>query len=94
MRKPFDDIFETTLDNITFKEYEYYKNKVKEDNGTLDNVTRIVARSTDKGEVELSYETSNGVKFERIRRVTGYLSEVRHWNDGKREELYHRTKHS
>ena len=36
-----------------------------------------------------------GVKFERIRRVTGYLSgDVSHFNDGKREEEKNRVKHS
>ena len=35
-----------------------------------------------------------GVKFERIRRVTGYLNpDVRTWNDGKQAELAKRVKH-
>ena len=35
-----------------------------------------------------------GVKFERIRRITGYLSPLGRWNDGKRSELADRVKHS
>lgn len=36
-----------------------------------------------------------GEKFERIRRVTGYLSgDVRHFNNGKRAEEKDRVKHT
>lgn len=36
-----------------------------------------------------------GVKFERIRRVTGYLSgDVSRFNNGKRAEEHDRVKHS
>lgn len=36
-----------------------------------------------------------GEKFERIRRVTGYLSgDVRHFNNAKRDEEASRVKHS
>lgn len=33
------------------------------------------------------------IPFERIRRVTGYLSSVDRWNNGKRAELADRVKH-
>lgn len=33
------------------------------------------------------------VPFERIRRVTGYLSSVARWNNGKVAELHDRVKH-
>lgn len=37
----------------------------------------------------------DGVKFERIRRVTGYLSgDVSRFNNGKRAEEHDRVKHS
>ena len=36
----------------------------------------------DKGYVDLEYKLVP-VSFERIRRITGYLSEVRQFNDGK-----------
>lgn len=36
-----------------------------------------------------------GVKFERIRRVTGYLTgSVDRWNDAKQAELKDRVKHA
>ena len=36
-----------------------------------------------------------GIKFERIRRITGYLTgDVRTWNDAKKAELKDRKKHS
>ena len=36
-----------------------------------------------------------GVPFERIRRVTGYLNQdYRRWNNGKQAELRDRVKHS
>lgn len=40
-------------------------------------------------------ERGKGVKFERIRRITGYLTgDVRYWNNGKKAELNDRTKHA
>ena len=36
-----------------------------------------------------------GVKFERIRRITGYLvGTTNRWNNGKKAELRDRVKHS
>ena len=34
-----------------------------------------------------------GVKFERTRRITGYLSPATRWNDAKKAELRDRVKH-
>lgn len=35
-----------------------------------------------------------GVKFERIRRITGYLTgDINRWNNGKKAELKDRVKH-
>jgi len=40
-------------------------------------------------------EAGKGVKFERIRRITGYLvGTVERFNDGKRAEEHDRVKHS
>ena len=37
----------------------------------------------------------NGVEFERIRRITGYLvGTVDRWNDAKKTELNDRVKHA
>lgn len=35
-----------------------------------------------------------GVPFNRIRRITGYLSNVTRWNDAKQHEEQERTKHN
>ena len=36
-----------------------------------------------------------GIKFERIRRITGYLTgDISTWNGGKRAELKDRVKHA
>ncbi len=43
----------------------------------------------------MAKEVGEGVKFERIRRVTGYLSgDVSRFNNGKRAEEKDRVKHS
>ena len=40
-------------------------------------------------------ERGKGIKFERIRRITGYLTgDINTWNDGKRAELKNRVKHA
>lgn len=39
-------------------------------------------------------KVGEGVKFERLRRITGYLvGTVNRWNDGKKAELKDRVKH-
>ena len=39
-------------------------------------------------------DTGEGISFERIRRITGYLvGDTSHWNNGKLAELKDRTKH-
>lgn len=43
----------------------------------------------------MSKIVGEGTKFERIRRVTGYLSgDIRHFNNGKRAEEKDRVKHT
>lgn len=40
-------------------------------------------------------EVGKGVKFERIRRITGYLvGTLEHWNNAKQEEESKRVKHA
>ena len=43
-------------------------------------------------EVALGYDFAR-VPFERIRRITGYLTPSKNWNNGKRAELKDRTAH-
>lgn len=50
--------------------------------------------TVDGDDVEMKYEFAP-VKFERIRRITGYLvGTVDRWNDAKRSEEQDRVKHS
>lgn len=56
----------------------------------LDNLT---VKMCDDGKVDVSYE-GNGTKFERIRRITGYLvGTVERWNNAKQAEERERVKH-
>lgn len=51
----------------------------------IDMYTRLIAKDGKVGE---------GVKFERIRRITGYLvGTIDRWNDAKRAEEHDRVKH-
>lgn len=44
--------------------------------------------------INIDYATGEGVGFERIRRITGYLvGDVSRWNNGKKAELTDREKH-
>ena len=44
--------------------------------------------------VDKENKVGNGIKFERIRRITGYLvGTVERFNDGKRAEVRDRVKH-
>jgi len=47
-----------------------------------------------KGEIQMDWKIKRP-KFERIRRITGYLvGTVDRWNNGKKAELYDRVKHN
>ena len=53
---------------------------------------RLTAKNSNEAMVE--YRLRNGPKFERIRRITGYLvGTTERWNDSKRAELKDRIKH-
>lgn len=58
-----------------------------------DNVTSVTVTLCDDGGIDLSYVARNQ-KFERIRRVTGYLvGTLDRWNDAKQAEEHDRVKH-
>ena len=43
----------------------------------------------------MNYNMGEGIKFERIRRITGYLvGTMDKWNDAKKAEEHDRVKHS
>lgn len=67
---------------------DYLKEKYPE------RIINAVDLKIDGDYVEISYEY-NIVPFERIRRITGYLTgTVDRWNDAKQAELADRVKHS
>lgn len=69
---------------------------VTESNGAdvADNIKSIKVTLCDDGKVDLSY-VAHGQKFERIRRITGYLTgDLNSWNDSKQAEEHDRVKHN
>lgn len=56
-------------------------------------IKEIVVKQCDDGMVDVNY-TARGDKFERIRRITGYLvGTLDRWNDAKIAEEHDRVKH-
>lgn len=67
---------------------DYLKEKYPE------RIIKEINLKIDGDYVEMSYEYDT-VPFERIRRITGYLTgTVDRWNDAKQAELADRVKHS
>ncbi|MCM1523812.1 MAG: anaerobic ribonucleoside-triphosphate reductase [Ruminococcus sp.] len=57
-------------------------------------IKNIEIKITDDGFVDIQCNFKN-VRFDRIRRITGYLvGTLDRFNDAKREEVSHRVKHS
>ncbi len=82
----FDDM---AADEIV-RYIDYVQSKVQDPVTALD-----IRPATDKpGKVELRY-TQKTVKFERIRRITGYLvGTIGRWNNAKKSEEQERVKHT
>lgn len=77
---------------MSTKEQEYYLNVLKEKEGSLDNVSSISFTLKDDN-VDIDY-TIKEPKFERIRRITGYLTgDLNRWNNAKQAEEHDRVKH-
>lgn len=54
-----------------------------------------VSISEEKGKLHLDYKMIARTRFERIRRITGYLTgTVDRWNNGKKAELHDRLMHA
>ena len=59
-----------------------------------DNITSVTVTLCDDGGIDLSY-VAHHQKFERIRRITGYLTgDLNSWNDSKQAEEKDRVKHN
>ena len=69
------------------------RNYVKYVKERVPNVSAIEVTLCDDGLVDVSY-IARGEKFERIRRITGYLvGTIDRWNDSKQAEERDRVKH-
>lgn len=79
---------------MSAKEQEYYLNALKEKEGTLDNISEVYfSLNKNNNDVDVDY-TIKEPKFERIRRITGYLTgDLNRWNNAKQAEEHDRVKH-
>lgn len=83
-----------TKENLTDAQRETILDAVRKKNdNSLDNIESIEFDvKEDKGHI--TYHKKNNTKFERIRRITGYLvGTTDRWNNSKLAELRDRTKH-
>lgn len=61
----------------------------------MDNDNNNSSSNNSVGDNSQYVKVGEGVKFERLRRITGYLvGTVDRWNDGKRAELTDREVHT
>ena len=89
------DNVEVTADKKIFsdKELAYYVSVAKSKTPKYAELTSLTCTLTDDGKVQCNY-TMHGQKFERIRRITGYLTgTLDSWNDAKQSEERERVKH-
>lgn len=79
------------FDGITEKEAERYVDYIE--NEVHEPIKSLFIEKTKDSKVALKY-TIKKRKFERIRRITGYLvGTIDRWNNAKREEEHERVKH-
>ena len=79
------------LDDLTEKEAKNYIDYVRERVETPLQTLEVAL--CDDGKIDLRYK-AQGEKFERIRRITGYLTgDLNSWNNAKRTEEHERVKH-
>ena len=81
---------EGKLIKLSEKEKQAYTKYVKEKNPK--KIIKYIKVTLDGDFANLEYEVEEE-PFDRIRRITGYLSEVRQFNDGKKDELKDRVLH-
>ncbi|MFA6848773.1 MAG: anaerobic ribonucleoside-triphosphate reductase [Selenomonadaceae bacterium] len=79
------------IENISKQEMMGYINYIE--NETDENLASLQISTADEGNVSLDYKL-RPAKFERIRRITGYLvGTTDRWNNAKRAEEHDRVKH-
>ena len=80
------------LDDFTENEAQKYIDYVKD--RVEEPLQSIEVKLCEDGKIDVDY-TLQGEKFERIRRITGYLTgDVTSWNNSKRAEESQRVKHN
>lgn len=80
-------------DGMTVAEVTAYINYMTKQHEDIHSGTLDIDLTEDGEEVELTL-TPDVVRFQRIRRVTGYLTgTVERWNNAKQAELADRVKH-
>ena len=79
------------IENVSKQEMMGYINYIE--NETDENLASLQISTADEGNVSLDYKL-RPAKFERIRRITGYLvGTTDRWNNAKRAEEHDRVKH-
>ena len=79
------------FDGVTEKEVSHYIDYVE--NETHEPIKTLFIEKTEDGKVALKYSIGKR-KFERIRRITGYLvGTIDRWNNAKKQEEHERVKH-
>lgn len=79
--------------NNEFDEKKYQEYFAKEHDVNPEDIEIISMERQEDGQMKVKYKNKKEQKIERIRRITGYLSNVDNWNDAKKEEEKNRTKH-
>ena len=80
------------VDNVSEQEITNYIDYIHEQ--TSEELERLEISAAQNGSVALDY-TLRPPKFERIRRITGYLvGTIDRWNNAKRAEEHDRVKHA
>lgn len=80
--------------DVTYDEARAYIQILKQDMSKQEHLSQIIISPKEGGDVQLDY-TIIPEKFQRIRRITGYLvGSVDRWNNAKRAEEHDRVKHA
>lgn len=78
---------------ITFEDGLKILTELKKDLEPMHRIIKVTVKPTEQKRYEIEYDVEPP-KFERIRRVTGYLTgTLDRWNDSKRAEERERVKH-
>lgn len=95
MRKIICQEIPVLMDELTLSrsECERVISELKKDEHPLNEIKRVKISLSPDGRLDVEYDVEQP-KFERIRRVTGYLTgTLDRWNDSKRAEEKERVKH-